>query len=280
MIARSVKKRHIADIAMKILAGFSAMVGLIFLGWILSVVMARGLAALNWDFFTQLPPMPGSSGGGLANALLGSLLITALAAAIGIPVGLCTGVYLAEFGEGRLVQSIRACLNILMGIPSIIIGVFVFGLVVETTGHFSGYAGGIALAIIMLPIIARTTEDILRLIPNTLRESALALGLPRWLMINGIVFRAAKSGLFTGILLSIARITGETAPLLFTALNSPYTPQNLNGPTANLPVTIFNFAMSPYADWQQMAWGASLVITAGVLLFTIVSRVYLRKAIK
>lgn len=277
MKKRSITKRKITNGIVKVISALSAAVGLIFLGWILSVVVSRGVGALNYSFFTELPPPPGSEGGGLANALLGTFLITSIAAVIGIPVGLCTGIYLAEFGQGRTAQIIRSGLNVLMGLPSIIVGVFIFGLVVRTSGHFSGHAGSIALAIIMMPIIARTTEDMLRLIPNTLRESALALGMPRWLMINGIVFRAAKSGLFTGILLGIARIAGESAPLLFTALNSPYTPQNLNGPTANLPVTIFNYAMSPYPQWQSMAWGASLVITSGVLVLTIISRFYLRR---
>ncbi len=277
MKKRSITKRQITNGIVKVISALSAAVGLIFLGWILSVVINRGVGALNYSFFTELPPPPGADGGGLVNALLGTFLITSIAAVIGIPVGLCTGIYLAEFGQGRTAQIIRSGLNVLMGLPSIIIGVFIFGLVVRRSGHFSGYAGSITLAIIMMPIIARTTEDMLRLIPNTLRESALALGMPRWLMINGIVFRAAKSGLFTGILLGIARIAGESAPLLFTALNSPYTPKNLNGPTANLPVTIFNYAMSPYPQWQSMAWGASLVITAGVLVLTIISRFYLRR---
>lgn len=272
MNARSVTSRKFSNMAMKVISALSALIGLFFLGWILSEVVLRGIGAFHFSFFTELPAPPGMSGGGLANAIFGSVLLTTMASFIGIPAGVCAGVYLAEFGHGRFAQMVRSCFNILMGLPSIIIGIFVFGILVKTTGHFSGHAGAVALAILMLPIIARTTEDMLRLVPNTLRESALALGIPRWLTINGIIFRAAKSGLLTGILLAIARICGETAPLLFTALNSPYWPQSVGEPIANLPVTIFNYAMSPYSDWQQMAWGASLLITAGVLTLTLISR--------
>jgi phosphate transport system permease protein len=254
------------------------LIGVIALGWILSVVAMRGLGAINIAFFTELPTPPGIVGGGLASAIVGTLAMTALASVIGITTGLLAGIFLAEFGRDSLfAESVRTGTNILMGTPSIIVGVFVYTLMVMTAGHFSGYAGAVALAIIMFPVVARTTEDMLALVPNELRESALAIGAPRWRMTLGIVFRAARAGLLTGVLLAIARITGETAPLLFTALNSPYWPKNLNGPTANLTVTIFNYAMSPYRDWQQMAWGASFLITAGVLAVTIVVRTLLRE---
>ena len=260
--------------------GFSAagsLVALFFLFWILYGVVAAGMGALRLDFFTELPKPPGMEGGGLANAMLGTLLLTALATLIGVPLGLAAGVYLSEFGlDSRTAVSVRFVSNILMGTPSIIIGVFVYGFMVMPAGHFSGYAGAVALAIIMLPVVARTTEDILRLVPNALRESALALGAPRWQMTLNVVFRSAKAGLTTGGLLALARISGETAPLLFTALNSPYWPGSLNEPTANLTVTIFNYAMSPYADWKQQAWGASLIITASVLVLSVFSRLIFR----
>jgi phosphate transport system permease protein len=217
-------------------------------------------------------------GGGLANALVGTLLITLLATLIGVPVGLFAGIYLAEFATKSVFAiSVRFTTNVLMGMPSIIIGLFIYTILVVSTGHFSGYAGAVALAIIMLPVVARTTEDMLGLVPNALREAALALGAPRWKVTLGIVFRAAKSGLLTGVLLAVARVSGETAPLLFTTLNSPYWTFSLNKPMANLTVSIFNFAMSPYRDWQQLAWGASLIITAAVLLLTVVARVAIRK---
>jgi phosphate transport system permease protein len=217
-------------------------------------------------------------GGGLANAIVGTLVMTLLATLVAVPLGLMAGVYLAEFAQGsRLADNTRFSANVLIGMPSIIIGIFAYALVVVPLGRFSGYAGIAALAIIMLPIAARTTEDMLRLVPNTLREAALALGAPRWRITLSIVFRAAKAGLITGILLAVARVSGETAPLLFTALNSPYMMTSLGQPTPNLTVTIFNYAMSPYPDWQQKAWGASLLITGGVLALTLFTRYTLRE---
>lgn len=251
------------------------------LAWVLYEVAVRGAAALNWSFFTKLPVPPGITGGGLANAIIGTLMITILATLIGVPIGILAGVYLAEFGqEGRFANILRFTCNVLMGTPSIIIGLFVYTILVVPFHRFSGYAGAVALAILMLPVVTKTTEDILKLVPNTLRESALALAAPRWKVTLGIVFRAGKSGLLTGILLAIARISGETAPLLFTALNSSYWPGWLKQPTANLTVTIFNYAMSPYADWQQKAWGASLLITISVLFVTIFARLALKGAKK
>ena len=274
---------------MKTLAVAAAFVGLFFLGWILWEVVARGFGALDWAFFTELPRPPGQTGGGLANAIVGTIIITGLAALMGVPVGMLAGVYLAEFGrESRFAPAVRFLANVLMGIPSIVVGVFVYALLVmqhrmwflSWGGHFSAYAGAVALAIIMLPLVARTTEDMLNLVPNVLRESALALGVPRWRATLGVVFRSAKSGLLTGVLLGIARVSGETAPLLFTALNSPYWMRGISDPTANLTVTIFSYAMSPYSDWKQQAWGASLVITAGGLLMTVAARLILRKRIQ
>ena len=278
MKLRPATGRRLTDLAVSLWAGASALLGIFILFWILYVVMARGLGALNLAFFTHLPTPPGMGGGGLANAIVGTLVLTAVATFIAVPVGLMAGIYLAEFSDdSKVADYSRFSANVLMGMPSIIVGIFAYTLVVVPLGNFSGYAGALALAILMLPVIARTTEDMLRLVPNTLRESALALGAPRWKVTLVIVFRAAKSGLITGILLAVARVSGETAPLLFTALNSPYWVSSLNQPTPNLTVTIFNYAMSPYPDWQQKAWGASLLITLSVLLLTISARFLLRE---
>jgi phosphate transport system permease protein len=258
-------------------AVISALVGIGVLIWILSGVITRGLGALNLSFFTQLPAPPGMGGGGVANVILGTVAMTLGATLISVPIGLLSGIYLAEFGqESKVADQSRFSANVLMGMPSIIVGLFAYALVVLPLGHFSGYAGVVALAILMIPVVTRTTEDMLRLVPNTLRESALALGAPRWKVTLAVVFRAAKAGLITGILLAVARVSGETAPLLFTALDSPYWFTSLSGPTPNLTVTIFNYAMSPYDDWVQLAWGASLVITVGVLAFTLMARFILR----
>lgn len=274
---RSRSRRKLADKAARVVMVPAALLGLTVLAWILWEVISRGAGAINWQFFTELPTPPGMEGGGLANAIRGTLAMTLLATAVGVPVGLMAGVYLAEFGTtSRLATTVRFTTNLLMGTPSIIVGIFVYALIVLRTGHFSGWAGAVALAILMLPVVLRTTEDMLNLVPDELRESALALGAPRWRATLTVVFRAAKTGLATGILLAVARVSGETAPLLFTALNSFYWPETINEPTANLTVTIFNYAMSPYADWQQKAWGASLLITVAVLLVTLLSRFVLR----
>jgi phosphate transport system permease protein len=273
MKPRPATGRRLTNAVVSALSTLSAILGMAILAWIVWVVLARGLGAFNLDFFTQLPIPPGEGGGGLVNAIIGTLVMTLLATLVAVPLGLLGGVYLAEFGQGsRLADNTRFSANVLIGMPSIIIGVFAYSLVVVPLGKFSGYAGIVSLAIIMLPIAARTTEDMLRLVPNTLREAALALGAPRWRITVSIVFRAAKAGLITGILLAVARVSGETAPLLFTALNSPYMMSSLSQPTPNLTVTIFNYAMSPYHDWQQKAWGASLLITGGVLALTLLTR--------
>lgn len=236
-------------------------------------VTNRGIAAINWDFFTELPAPPGEETVGLSSAIVGTLLMTVIAVVVGVPVGILSGVFLSEVARGtRLANAIRFCINVLMGVPSIIIGLFVYTILVLPLGQFSGFAGAISLAVIMLPVVARTTDDMLVLVPNALRESALALGTPKWRVTFDIVLRAAKTGMTTGVLLAIARVSGETAPLLFTSLNSVYMPESLMEPTSNLTVTIFNYAMSPYADWQQMAWGASLLIMISVLSVTIFAR--------
>jgi phosphate transport system permease protein len=279
MIHRPALGRKLADRLVKVVSACGALLGILALAWILLVVIQKGAAAINWEFFLHRTLPTGEPGGGVGNAILGSALLVGLAVAFGVPIGLMVGVYLAEFGrETRLGAAVRFSANVMMGIPSIIVGLFVYTLIVVPTHTFSGWAGALALAILMLPVVARTTEDMLQLVPNALRESALALGSPRWKVTFHIVFRAAKVGLLTGVLLAIARISGETAPLLFTALNSPYWSTTLNGPVANLPVTIFNYAMSPYDDWVRLAWGASLLITVGVLALNISSRFILRRS--
>ena len=281
MELKSVRIRIARDLGMKVMATISSLIGIFFLGWILLEVAARGLSAFSLSFFTHLPAPPGMESGGLANAIIGTLLMTVLATAAGVPIGIMGGVYLAEYGQTTLLgKSVRFTLNVIMGVPSIIIGLFIYTLIVLPLGHFTGYAGAFSLAVIMIPIIARVTEDMLNMVPSSLRESALAVGAPHWKMIVQIVFRAAKSGLMTGILLAVARVSGETAPLLFTALNSPYWPTSIGQPTANLTVTIYNYAMSPYQDWQSIAWGASLLIMTSVLVMTVIARYVSRERVQ
>ncbi|MFV2081001.1 MAG: phosphate ABC transporter permease PstA [bacterium] len=276
MKERSIGFRRNIDLVVKALSGLAALTGIAFLVWILIVIVVKGLDAISPEFFTQLPAPPMMPGGGLGNAILGTGIITTLATLIGVPIGLMAGIFLSEFGrDSFLAELVRYATNILMGTPSIIIGVFVYVILVAPMGGFSGYSGAVALAIIMLPVVARTTEDMLNLVPDAVRESALALGAPRWKATVGVVFRAARTGLVTGSLLAVARVSGETAPLLFTALNSPFWPRSLSEPTANLPVTIFNYAMSPYVDWQAMAWGSSLLITTVILGITVLVRTVL-----
>ena len=252
--------------------------GLFWLFWILWTTVSYGITALDWNLFRQNTPAPGAVGG-LANAIVGSLIMVGLATVIGTPVGILAGTYLAEYGGRTWVAgTIRFINDILLSAPSIIIGLFVYELVVVNMGHFSALAGAIALAIIMLPVVIRTTEEMLRLVPNTLREAALALGAPRWKMISLVAYRAALSGILTGVLLAIARIAGETAPLLFTALSNQFWTTDLMQPMANLPVVIFQFAMSPYPEWHTLAWAGSLLITLSVLLLSTVARTLLRKA--
>jgi len=268
-------RRRLTNGAVMTIATGAAGLGLAMLLWILTDVARKGATALSWSFFTELPAPPGMEGGGLGNAVVGTLAMTLLAAAIAIPVGLACGTYLAEVGRGRLATAVRLVNDILVSAPSIVVGVFVYLLLVKPLGHFSGYAGAVSLAILMVPVVTRTTEEMLRLVPTTLREAALAIGCPQWRMTLQILFRAARSGLTTGVLLAIARVAGETAPLLFTALNSPYWMRSLSEPTANLTVTLFNYAMSPYDDWRRLAWGAALLITGAVLCASIIARLAL-----
>lgn len=266
-------RRKAVNALASLLSTLSAIIALGFLAWILATLISKGAAGIGLAFFTRLPKPPGELGGGLANAVVGTVLLTAMAVAFGVPVGLLAGIHLAEFGrDGRIARTIRFVSDVLMGAPSIVVGVFVYALLVRPTGKFSGIAGAVALAVLMLPIVTRTTDEMLRLVPGSLREAALALGAPAWKMVTRVSLRAALPGITTGVLLAIARVSGETAPLLFTALNSPYWTFNPAEPTASLNVTMFNYAMSPYHDWQQLAWAAALVITTGVLLLTIVAR--------
>jgi len=247
-------------------------VGLTCLAIILITLIVHGVGGLNLRVFLEGTPPPGSAGG-LQNAILGSLIMTALAVLFGTPLGIMAGTYLAEYGRyARLSVVIRFINDILLSAPSIVVGLFVYEVMVTRMGHFSAWAGAVALAIIVIPVVVRTTEDMLRLIPDPLREAASAVGAPRWTMISKVAYKAAQSGIVTGILLAVARISGETAPLLFTALNNQFWSNNLNAPMASLPVTIFQFAMSPYEEWQQLAWTGALLITFAVLALSILAR--------
>ncbi len=246
--------------------------GLLWLFLVLSTLLFNGIAAITPSLFVQMTPPPGSSGG-LLNAIAGSLLMTAIATAIGTPTGILAGTFLAEYARtSRFGEVVRFVNDILLSAPSIIVGLFVYEVMVVHMGHFSAWAGAVALAIIVVPVVVRTTEDMLSLVPATLREAAVALGAPKWKVIVMVAYRAAMQGMLTGVLLAVARISGETAPLLFTALNNQFWSSDLNAPMANLPVVIFQFAMSPYADWQTLAWGGALLITAAILLLNISAR--------
>ncbi len=251
--------------------------GLFWLGWILLTLLEHGVPALAGSVFTQMTPPPGSAGG-LLNAIIGTLMMTIVGTLIGTPIGILAGTYLAEFGQrGWLAPITRFINDILLSAPSIVIGLFVYEVYVVHVKHFSGWAGALALAIIVIPIVIRTTENMLRLVPNTLREAAAALGSPQWKMINFITLRAARAGIITGVMLAIARISGETAPLLFTALNNQFWNADMENPMANLPVVIFQFAMSPYDDWQRLAWAGALLITFSVLTLNILARILFRQ---
>jgi phosphate transport system permease protein len=248
--------------------------GLVFLFFVLGTLLTNGLGALSLTLFTQATPPPGSAGG-LMNAIFGSLVMTTLATLIGTPTGILAGTFLAEYAHNnRLGELVRFINDILLSAPSIIIGLFVYAILVVPMGHFSAWAGAVALAIIMIPVVVRTTEDMLNLVPNALREAAAALGAPKWKIIVTITYRSAVQGMLTGVLLAVARISGETAPLLFTALNNQFWSTNLDAPMANLPVVIFQFAMSPYADWQVLAWAGALLITAAILVLNIGARLF------
>ncbi|HBV91643.1 phosphate ABC transporter permease PstA [Pantoea sp. B550] len=252
--------------------------GLFWLVWILFTTVTRGVDGLSWSLFTESTPPPNTAGGGLANALAGSGLLIFWSTFFGTPLGIMAGIYLAEYGrKSALSEVIRFINDILLSAPSIVVGLFVYTLVVSQMQHFSGWAGVIALALLQVPIVIRTTENMLRLVPDSMREAAYALGTPKWKMISAITLKASVSGIITGVLLAIARIAGETAPLLFTALSNQFWSTDMMQPLANLPVTIFKFAMSPFAEWQSLAWAGVLIITLCVLLLNIVARVIFAK---
>jgi phosphate transport system permease protein len=261
-----------------ILLSISAMaVGIFALLWILAVLVINGLSAIDIEIFTHTTPAPGSEGGGLLNPIVGSLLMVGIATVISTPIGIFAGMYLAEYGEeSRFAQITRFVTDIMLSAPSIVIGLFVYAIYVANVRHFSGWAGSYAIALIAIPVVVRTTDNMLALVPNSLREAAFALGAPRWKVATMIRLRAVKAGVVTGVLLAVARISGETAPLLFTALNNQFFSADMNTPMANLPVVIFQFAMSPYDNWRDLAWGGALLITFSVLALNIVARVLVR----
>lgn len=270
-------RRRAADVTAFIFATAATAFGLVWLTWILWMTLREGAGALSPQLFKEMTPPPGSSGG-LVNAFYGSAVMIALGVIIGTPIGVAAGTYLAEHGRYSKLAAVVSFVNdILLSAPSIVIGLFIYTLVVRTTGHFSGYAGALALAMILLPIVVRTTEESLRLIPDTMREAGFALGLPRWRVTRQILYKAAMSAILTGILLGVARIAGETAPLLFTALNNQFWSSSLNGPLANVPVVIFQYAMSPYDEWHTLAWAGAFVLTAFVLILNILVRLLARK---
>ncbi len=252
--------------------------GMLFLFWILAILFMNGFAALSPALFTQMTPPPGSAGG-LLNAIYGSLLIVGTATLVSTPVGILAGIYLAEYGRsGWFAEATRFINDILLSAPSIILGLFIYTIYVVSIGHFSGWAGSMALALIAIPVVVRTTENMLRLVPNSLREAAVALGAPMWKVILMVTLKAVRGGVMTGVLLAVARISGETAPLLFTALNNQFWSADMNAPMANLPVVIFQFAMSPFDDWKTLAWAAALLITLTVLALNILARTVFRQA--
>jgi phosphate transport system permease protein len=269
-----IAKRKRTNFVALILSMSAMTIGMVFLLWILSILFIKGFSAIDWSIFANSTPAPDSKGGGLANAIVGSLMMVGSCTFISAPLGVLAGIYLSEYGTRSKVASVtRFVTDIMLSAPSIVIGLFVYSLVVARAQHFSGWSGTIALSLIAIPVVVRTTENMLRLIPGTLREAAYALGASKWRVSLFIILRAAKSGVMTGILLAVARVSGETAPLLFTALNNQFFSTNMNAPLANLPVVIFQFAMSPYDNWVNLAWGGSLLITLTVLGLNIITRI-------
>ncbi len=251
------------------------MVGIFFLAWILITLLLKGVSSITPSIFTLSTPAPGSGGGGLANAIVGSLMMVGVSTLMSTPIGVLAGIYLAEYGqESKFAKATRFVVDIMLSAPSIVVGLFIYAIYVAHVRHFSGWAGSFAISLIAIPVIIRTTDNMLQLVPVALREAAYALGAPRWKVALMIRLRAVKAGIVTGILLAVARVAGETAPLLFTALNNQFFNPNMNKPMANLPVVIYQFAMSPYDNWQAMAWGGALIITFGVLGLNILSRVF------
>lgn len=266
-------RRRIVDATSKILMAMATVIGVFFLFWILWSTLKFGVTGMHWTLFTQDTPPPGTDSYGLRNAFVGSLILMGLSLLIGVPIGLMAGTWLAEYGfRSRTANSVRFINDIMLSAPSIEIGLFAYAIIVDPSGHFSAVAGSVALAVLMIPIIVRTTDEMLSLVGNDMREAAIALGAPHSNVITKITWRAARSGILTGILIGLARISGETAPLLFTALNDQYFSTNVFRPIANLPVVIFQFALSPYANWQQMAWAAAFITVLFVLVLSVFAR--------
>ncbi|MBA3025372.1 MAG: phosphate ABC transporter permease PstA [Sulfurimonas sp.] len=272
------EKRILTNKIVMTLSTLSAMVGMTFLFWILGILVINGIDALNWTIFSEAGAPPGYEESGLKHALIGQLMIVGVATFAGVPLGILAGTYLSEYGQqSKLAETIRDISDIMMSAPSIVIGAFVYAIVVAPMGHFSGWAGSVALTIIMLPIILRTTDDMLQLVPSTLREAAFALGAPKYKVIMQVVYRGAKVGILTGVLLGVARVAGETAPLLFTSFNDNFLNTDMNQPMASLTVTMFNYATSPYEDWQKLGWAAAFILSMFILGLNIIARVFLMK---
>jgi phosphate transport system permease protein len=272
------RRRQIANSLGMTTSMVAMTLGLVVLLWILVVLFSNGFAALDWNILTKDTPAPGTEGGGLRNAIVGSLMMVGLSVLVATPLGILAGIYLTEYGDrSKTAELTRFVTDIMLSAPSIVIGLFVYAIAVATLGRFSGYAGSMALSLIAVPVVMRTTENMLRLVPGSLREAAFALGAPRWKVSLSVTLRAAKSGVITGLLLALARISGETAPLLFTALNNQFFSTDMSKPMANLPVVIYQFAMSPYDNWIRLAWGGALLVTLAVLLLNILARVFFRE---
>jgi len=271
--------RKFTDVLVRSACVIAAVIALVPLVSVLYYVTSRGLGGINWAFFTELPKPVGESGGGMANAIAGTLKLVLLACLFGIPTGVLAGVYLAEFGHSRFGKWVRFSADVMSGVPSITVGIFVYSLVVLQTKHFSAFAGGVALSVLMLPTVTRTTEELLKLVPESLREAALGLGVPKWRATLSVMLRTAAPGIATGVMLAVARVAGETAPLLFTAFSNPFWSSGLNEPTASLPVNIYNYAVSPYEEWHRQAWAAALVLLLLVLLLNVSARLLVRQRV-
>ena len=272
------RRRQVANTVGMATSMLAMELGIAVLMWILLVLFSNGFAAMDWNMLTKDTPAPGTDGGGLRNAIVGSLMMVGLSVLVATPVGILAGIYLTEYGDtSKTAELTRFVTDIMLSAPSIVIGLFVYAIAVATLGQFSGYAGSMALSLIAVPVVMRTTENMLRLVPGSLREAAFALGAPRWKVSISVTLRAAKSGVITGLLLAVARISGETAPLLFTALNNQFFSTDMTKPMANLPVVIYQFAMSPYDNWIRLAWGGALLVTLAVLLLNILARVFFRE---
>jgi phosphate transport system permease protein len=276
----SYARRHVIDRVVRGLCVSATLVALIPLASVLYYVLVRGIGGINLEFFTELPKPVGESGGGMGNAVVGTLELVGLACLFGIPPGILAGIYLAEFGHSRFASLVRFSADVMSGVPSITVGLFVYSLVVMTTKHFSALAGGVALAILMLPMVTRTTEELLKLVPESLREAALGLGVPQWRATLRVMLRTALPGIAVGIMLSVARVAGETAPLLFTAFNNRFWSSGIDEPTASLSVNIYTNAVSPYEDWHRQAWAAALVLLLTVLVLNISARLLVRNRVR